>query len=297
MVVGLYIDGWAHDANKPETFFTPWHAVLYSGFFAAIAYSAVAGIRRRRAGLEASVGDDRVATLGLVLFAASGVGDMLWHEVVGVEADLEALVSPTHLLLMIGGLLMVTLPIRAVAGDRRQRLAVLLSVGLALAVVMFFLMYLSPWAEPNSFRDAYVPDDDIAALKLQTGMATILVTTTLLSGAVLWAARRFTLPRGTATVMFTAVAVAQAGLEGFDLRFTILAATAAGLVADGLLAAGRSLPLVGAGTGLALAGSYFALLHAESQVGWGPSLWVGAIVFAGLTGYAVGLACMPTTRR
>src|SRR3546814_7325652 len=35
MVVGLFLDGWAHDNNKPESFFTPWHGVLYSGFAAA----------------------------------------------------------------------------------------------------------------------------------------------------------------------------------------------------------------------------------------------------------------------
>src|SRR3546814_17364263 len=28
MVVGLFLDGWAHDNNKPESFFTPWHGVL-----------------------------------------------------------------------------------------------------------------------------------------------------------------------------------------------------------------------------------------------------------------------------
>ena len=34
LLVGLYLDGWAHN-NIPElieTFFTPWHAVLYSGY-------------------------------------------------------------------------------------------------------------------------------------------------------------------------------------------------------------------------------------------------------------------------
>src|SRR5215467_14227459 len=32
---GLFLDGWAH-TNVPqlETFFTPWHAVLYSGYLA-----------------------------------------------------------------------------------------------------------------------------------------------------------------------------------------------------------------------------------------------------------------------
>lgn len=35
---GLFLDGWAH-SNVPqlETFFTPWHAVLYSGYLAVAA--------------------------------------------------------------------------------------------------------------------------------------------------------------------------------------------------------------------------------------------------------------------
>src|SRR5712691_732165 len=32
---GLYLDGWAHNHGLVDkTFFTPWHAVLYSGYFA-----------------------------------------------------------------------------------------------------------------------------------------------------------------------------------------------------------------------------------------------------------------------
>src|SRR5918911_2729090 len=37
-VAGLYLDGWAHNTIPAlETFFTPWHGVLYSGFFASLA--------------------------------------------------------------------------------------------------------------------------------------------------------------------------------------------------------------------------------------------------------------------
>jgi hypothetical protein len=30
-VAGIYLDGWAHNHGKVDSFFTPWHAVLYSG--------------------------------------------------------------------------------------------------------------------------------------------------------------------------------------------------------------------------------------------------------------------------
>ena len=34
MIGGIHLDGWAHHHFDVETFFTPWHGVLYSGFLA-----------------------------------------------------------------------------------------------------------------------------------------------------------------------------------------------------------------------------------------------------------------------
>ena len=35
LIGGLHLDGWAHNHHpEMESFFTPWHGVLYSGFFA-----------------------------------------------------------------------------------------------------------------------------------------------------------------------------------------------------------------------------------------------------------------------
>ncbi len=42
--------------------------------------------------------------IGVIAFAAGGVADMVWHQIFGVEVDLEALLSPSHLLLFISGL-------------------------------------------------------------------------------------------------------------------------------------------------------------------------------------------------
>jgi len=39
LIVGLFVDGWAHNTRPLlETFFTPWHAVFYSGFAAVTAW-------------------------------------------------------------------------------------------------------------------------------------------------------------------------------------------------------------------------------------------------------------------
>ena len=35
LTLGGFVDGYAHrNLDTPETFFTPWHAVLYSGYLA-----------------------------------------------------------------------------------------------------------------------------------------------------------------------------------------------------------------------------------------------------------------------
>ena len=295
MISGLYIDGWAHQANKPESFFTPWHAVLYSGFGAVVVYSGLVAVRDARSGAApmSLLGDDRLTTVGAVLFALGGASDLLWHELFGIEVDVEALISPTHLLLMIGGLLMVSMPVRSAlragASSTGSNATVAASVGLALGVVSFFLMYLSPWAFPGEYQHEFRPNVDVSELGVEAGMASALVFTALLAGALLWTATRWRLPAPAATVGFTVLAIGQSGLNGFDVRLPVLSALAAGLVADVLRARGAGAGVIGAALGAALWSSYFGLYHVEYGVGWSASLWVGAVVFAALTGGAVGL--------
>src|SRR4029079_10956361 len=73
-IVGLFLDGWSHNHHKPETFFTPWHAVLYSGFGVGLAYWTFEGRRRARAGEQVSL-PDRLTIAGLLIFGIAAVGD------------------------------------------------------------------------------------------------------------------------------------------------------------------------------------------------------------------------------
>src|ERR1051326_329052 len=101
VLIGLLLDAWAHN-NVPrlESFFTPWHGVLYSGFVANAAWICAIVARHARAGLR---GLDAVPVgyglglLGLPMFLLAGVGDLAWHTVFGIERDLKILFSPTHL--------------------------------------------------------------------------------------------------------------------------------------------------------------------------------------------------------
>src|SRR5215213_1803624 len=72
--VGMAVDAWEHK-NVPalETFFTPWHAVFYSGFGAVVAVVGGATWRNARRGLPwrvAAPDGYAEALVGLAVFVA-----------------------------------------------------------------------------------------------------------------------------------------------------------------------------------------------------------------------------------
>jgi hypothetical protein len=83
LIVGLFLDGWAHD-NVPEleSFLTPWHAVFYSGFVATagwMAWLVGRNLRRGSQGLAAVPVGCGLGLAGVGVFAVGGVGDAIWH--------------------------------------------------------------------------------------------------------------------------------------------------------------------------------------------------------------------------
>src|ERR1051326_5105140 len=103
---GIFTDGWAHNHIHVETFFTPWHALLYSGFLANAAFYVGTTIRTHRregrAWKEAAPVGYESALLGVLIFGVSGIGDLIWHTVFGIEVSVSAGFSPPHLGIMIG---------------------------------------------------------------------------------------------------------------------------------------------------------------------------------------------------
>lgn len=64
-----------------------------------------------------------LALAGVLLFAAGGVLDLLWHTLFGIEADLDALLSPTHLKLALAAMLIFREQRRLNSRRRAQRSA------------------------------------------------------------------------------------------------------------------------------------------------------------------------------
>ena len=103
LVLGGYSDAWAHNhVPSLETFFTPWHGVLYSGLLVTIIFLVGAYIRNRRRGYpwdKALPPGYGLSLIGVVAFAIGGVGDLIWHTLFGIELNIDGALSPTHLLL------------------------------------------------------------------------------------------------------------------------------------------------------------------------------------------------------
>ena len=300
MITGLFIDGWAHQAEKPETFFSPWHLILYSGFVAAVAFFVWDGRRQARQGAAVILDPgDRLTTVGLVLFVAGAVGDGLWHEIFGIEVDLEALLSPTHLLLLIGGFLMVTTAVRGAWADPgmqaptfREFVAPLVALTLATALVLFFTQYLNAFegvAHPN---DRIGPDREVREVQ---GLASVLATNLVLMFAVVHVLRRLRPPPGSFTVLFSGVALLMAGMEGFDLVELVLPMLAAGVIAD-VLVPRVPRPVLLAVVPVVLWSAYFAVAEISYGVAWTPELWAGSIVLASVSALVLDALASDSTQ-
>ena len=180
LVGGFYLDLWAHAHGRTDnTFFTPWHAVLYSMLAAVGAFLSVTAWRRWHRGapwwesLPAGYG---LSLVGVALFALGGGADLIWHVLFGVEFSVDALLSPTHLVLACAGVLIVTGSLRSAWRDpargTRQwpaRIPAVLSLGLVLSIFTGFTQFVhplvDPWAEVSPFAstsqsEVYLVDAD-----------------------------------------------------------------------------------------------------------------------------------------
>jgi hypothetical protein len=304
LVGGFYLDAWAHSHGKTDnTFFTPWHAVLYSGLLVAIV--AVAGAlawnhSRGYAWSRALPDGYDLSLLGVALFMLGGLGDLAWHEIFGVELDLDAAFSPTHILLVVAVTLIVTGPLRA-AWHRREEvhglaewLPILLSLGFTLSVFTVITQWLHPFVQPwagQNLAQTAGSNEGLAA-------AGVWVQTGLLMGVVLLALRRWAPPFGSLTLIFTLNALLLSFMRD-QYRF-ILVALVAGVVAD-LLVVGLK-PSAARPTALhifaflvpaVLFTLYFLLIILTEGIAWTVHMWTGTVVTAGVVGLLLSYVLVP----
>ncbi len=311
---GLYLDGWAHiHVPELETFFTPWHFVLYSGFVVLALVLAVTAMRNRRRGApwaQVMPPGYGLSLIGAALFLTAGVADLIWHVLFGIEDGVEGLISPSHLALAFGGGLIVTGPLRAAL--RREEMGrrwsehwpMVLSLTILLSVFTFFTEYASPF---GTTWVAYVPEPRTAGhvfLRQALGLASILIQSAILMAHVLYVLRRRPLPIGSLTIMLGVNTALMAVIHDTYLATgpvpLIVAAVLAGLAADICHWWFRPAPdRVGAFRGFAFATPailylfYFFAVMITASLWWSVHLWTGSIALAGGVGWLLSYLVVP----
>jgi hypothetical protein len=323
LIGGVFLDGWAHNHGKvDQSFFTPWHAVLYSGFVILAAFLVLTLVVNHASGVpwrSAYPPGYGSSVVGAAVFALGGVGDLIWHTLFGIEQGIEGNISPSHLTLALGGLLLFTGPLRSAwkktAPDAAARWVTLLPALLALTYIHSLLTFFTQYASPivKSRADLHITQILITLTPFQTytendlstklGVTGILLETAIMMGVIFFILRRWPrLPLGSLAVLF--------GLNGFMMSFlagdapilavAILSALI-GLLFDLLTRALR--PSAEHVLGLRIFAFavpcinyviYFVVLLAiHGSFGWSTHLWTGAIVEAGIVGLLLSYVFVP----
>lgn len=322
---GLFIDGWAH-SNIPqlETFFTPWHAIFYSGFLAvatALAVRVLLNLRQEsgaqvswvalirqslvdRSWQKAIPRGYELTALGLVIFLISGFGDLTWHTFLGIEKNTEALLSPTHLGLATGLGLSLSGPLRAawrrsgLSGTWRELAPAIISLTFTFSLLTFFIAY----------GDALVhlwPLESVQG-SATSGIIDIELTTALTMGAVLLAVRRWKLPFGTFTLMLGLNGLLMAVFSPHALIISGPTGLLGGLAADLIyrmlqpsLKEPDNIRLFAFLVPLCMYLVYFLDLAItgpifwQTGILWSAPFWAGAPVIAGITGFLLSFVMIP----
>src|SRR6266480_5726325 len=326
---GLFLDGWAH-SNVPqlETFFTPWHAVLYSGYL-AVAITLIVKILQNLRQSAVSTGGTapslvmlvrnnlpgnrwtqaiptgyELSLLGVAIFGVSGIGDLTWHIIFGIERSTEALLSPTHLGLALGIGLALSGPLRAAwrrsggTTSWRQLGPAILSLTFTFSLLTFFTVYASPLITPWPIIDTSNSPNRV--------ITDILLITALTMGCVLLALRRWRLPFGTFAFMFGLNGALMVVFSPNSLLVSVPTALLGGLAADIVYRfLGPSLDQPASVRLFAfLVPTIFYTLYFvdlaivgpiifQSGILWTAPFWAGAPVIAGITGFLLSYVMLP----
>jgi hypothetical protein len=245
-VLGLFLDAWAH-SNVPEleSFFTPWHAVFYSGFAATgawILWTVWGNIQRGRTGVAAVPRGYGLSIIALPVFAVSGAADFLWHTFLGIESTTDIFFSPSHLGLISSMVVILTTPLRSAWADEsmpalpslRRLLPAVLTTAFATTLVLLFMTYGNAliW-DHYGIIDGFSTLEWQAAGPVANDLAVdMAVTTVVLLAPLLLLARKWRLPAGSVTILYIGSATISGALTGFQNPDVLLTFVAAGVVVD-----------------------------------------------------------------
>jgi hypothetical protein len=304
LVSGLQLDAYAH-ATTPEleTFWTPWHGVLYSGI-AASGLTLVWLMRPRLPAIPtyrtllALPNALRIPMIGMALLLVGGGVDTLWHNIFGIEQGLEIFVSPSHEFIILGmvlvaagpALMLATRPGRGLSGA--DGTLVTISALLSVLPVHIYSLHASAFGATFFGRSGGGP------VRIYSTDAQVvhgyLFSTVLLLLPILLIGRRWRLPFGVPTVLVAVPAVLMhlmfSSDDGWWPALTVAAAAAGAELV--LRLAGRAvrwLPdvrwfVVGLVAPLIVWGSMLVVADRTIGVGWNVHVVSGLLTLVAITG-------------
>ncbi|MGA9946490.1 MAG: hypothetical protein WBP75_15835 [Candidatus Cybelea sp.] len=314
---GFFLDAWAHGHVPVETFFTPYHAVFYTGILAVAIVLAAYVLRNRGYGYawaNAVPRAYRLAMLGIPIFLAGGIGDLIWHRLLGIEEGVDALLSPSHQILGLGIFFLSSGPIRSVLSDRRATtLARQLPLALGLATWLILVHFGTAYAfdpgagRPNAppsiapFTPDYLTALSIGYYKVATGVLIVIFQSSLMAGFALWLVARTQASPGMLTLLFT-IGNAPAA-AAFTNQTPLLAVTLAQSLLTGIFAdvfVQRYDPQPSAGTAavfrrfavgvpMTYIGVYLVAMSIAGGIWWDWNVALGAWIWSGVCGFALSL--------
>jgi hypothetical protein len=279
-----------------------------------------------------------LAVIALPLAALSGPADFIWHSAYGFENQVDSTYSPPHQGLFISGAMLAAIPGASAwkrAGDKpslTEFLPGVLSVTAVASVMLFVIHQIVPFyggsvAPTKGFQDdlagradAYAGTTESHAEGLAHALvnygddawpfyfysthltaAGILLFTAVTIGAVLLMRRRWTLPVGSLTVMFTALALLFAMPSEYRMAELIPALVVAGVIADVLMLrlvgdqpnSWRLRLFAGLVPPILWALFFFCIAVLGDGLGWGATLWTGMLTTSAGLGFMLSLLTIP----
>jgi hypothetical protein len=313
---GFFLDAWAHGHVPVESFFTPYHAAFYSGMFALMLLVAGFAVRNRRRGYgwpDALPRPYRVALAGIPIFLLAGVGDMIWHRLLGLEEGVDALLSPTHQIIGLGIFFLASGPVRSVLADAEHSTTLRRQLPLAFGLATWLLLAhfgtayaFDPAAGRTNapppiapFTPDYLTALGIGYYRVSIGVLVVIFQSALISGFALWLVSRLRSSPGMLTLLYLIGNVPAAA--AFTNHSNLLAITLAqslvtGVVADVLIARWDPRP------GRVATFRWFAVIVPMTYIGvyllativtdgtwWDWNVALGAWIWSGVSGYALSL--------
>jgi hypothetical protein len=312
VIIGIFVDVNAHNHGQVDnTFFTPWHFLLYSGVAANGLLYAIAQLRNVNKGyawVHSLPKGYLLSLVGVVIFGIAGGFDFVWHSLFGFEADLEALLSPAHLLLAVCAVSFMVGPLRALWGRDepqtgwRALYPAIVSALITMALLTMYTEFSNVMTCPEMFAGTRGPLSNSDAWNT-TLISSLLIPTVIIMGTMLLLLHRWVLPFCAMQFMLSIHAAMMFWMRiGFigDHWPVLLGAIVTGLAGVGILLWLKpSKRNVGALRFFAFSVPlvyfllFFTILLSTSGVWWTVHMWLGVTFMAGITGFGLSYLVAP----